>query len=185
MRNVLFIALIITTFLKGAEVHGSEWKFIGGSTLLKGEKTLGYYDTESVEYISGGNVSVWMKAVTQFEFERIMNKEEKQIVDKSAKKLASGYIPPYSSVNPKITFDEAINIITWEEVANSSQIKPRLKILFEINCKEKKIRTISATYYKSDGGVASSENLAEWTYISPESNGETLQKILCKKKGLD
>lgn len=180
MRRVLFISLIIIALLKVAEAQGAEWKFIGGLTLLEGVEALAFYDTETVAYKSSGNIRVWIKEITQPEAKRVMKKEEKQIVERSAKKLASGYFPPYSLANLKTSFDEAVDIIAWEELANSSQIKARAKILFEINCKEKMIRSISVTVFKNAGGVASSQNPGEWSYISPESNGETLQRILCK-----
>ena len=181
MKKILFIVLTIISLLTVTEAQSEEWKFFGGTTLLKGEKTISYYDTESIEYGSIGNIKVWTKTVTQSEFQKIVQQEQSQIVDKSAKKIANGYVPPYSLfVSKNTNFDEVIDIVTWEEVANSFQIKPRVKILFEINCKEKRIRTISVTYFKDDGGVASSKNSGEWSYISPESNGETLQIILCK-----
>ena len=84
-------------------------------------------------------------------------------------------------MNPKTGFDENMDIITWEEVANYSETKPRLKMFFEINCREKKIRSLSVHFYTDDGIAISNESLAKTDYIIPESNGETLKKILCKQ----
>jgi hypothetical protein len=183
MRKIFFITLLIVMLLSGAKANGAEWKFVGSYMLLKGEKTLAYYDTASVEYISDGKVRVWTKAITQAEFERILKKKEKQIIETSGSKLAKQYYPPYVLLNPETSFDQYIDIISWEEVANDSEIIPRLKTFFEINCREKKLRVLSITYFNNDGGVVtSSKEAGEWAYISPESNGETLKKILCARK---
>ncbi len=77
------------------------------------------------------------------------------------------------------TFEDCINIIVWEEGANDAEIRSRARVLFEVNCKDKMIRSLSTTLY-NDAGVTSSSKGGEWDYIGPESNSETLLKILCK-----
>ena len=53
--------------------------------------------------------------------------------------------------------------------------------LYEINCAEKKIRTLSAIFYSKKGEVLGSSSLStEWDFIPPESLGEDLYKALCK-----
>jgi len=56
MRRFLFITLLITIGLTSIEAVGEEWKYCGGATLFKGEKTINFYDSESVEYNSGETV---------------------------------------------------------------------------------------------------------------------------------
>lgn len=181
MRKVLFITLIITIALTSVEAAVADWKFYGSATLFKGEETIVFYDSESVEYISGGTIRVWVKAIGQSEFDMMMEKNEKQILDKSAEKVASGYFPPYSLVNQKTNLDDSIEIISWEELANSFEINSRAKLLFEIDCIEKKIRTLSVINYKDDRMMEPNKKKGDWNYISPESNAKTLQEILCKQ----
>jgi hypothetical protein len=181
MRKAALITMFLILALGCVEASGADWKFFGGSVLLKDETTIGYYDVESIEYLSNGNVRVWTKTVNPSEVERISGKKE--VIEKAARKLIDGYYPPYALLNPypKTSFDDFINIIGWEEAANYVGIKPRLRVLFEINCKGKMIRALSTTAY-NDAGVPSSSKGGEWDYIGPETNSETLQKILCKDK---
>lgn len=179
MKRVLLITLLITIGLPSFEATGADWKFSGGTTVA-GEEMITFYDAESSKYNPSGSVRVWVKAIGQSEFNTKMKTHKKQIIEKSAEKVAKGYYPPYSLVNKKTSYDDLINIIAWEELANSSEINPRAKFLFEINCIDKKIRTLSGTSFKNDGDIKSSTKMSDWDYISPESNGENLQKILCK-----
>ncbi len=175
----IFIIMFLLIVLNSVEAIGADWKYLGGAKLVKGEVVLSYYDTESVKYLPNKNVRVWIKGVKSSEVERIRKKNEKQIIEKSAKKVANGYFLPYASVTPGTSFDDYIEIIAWEEVATYSDLKPRLKIFWEINCTEKKIKTLTITSYNNDGVPNGDSKDSDWEYIPPESNSETLEKILC------
>jgi len=176
MLVILFIATVMTNI----DAIGADWKYCGGATLFKGEKTVVFYDSESINRTPSGTIKVWVKALNQSKFDAVMKKNQKQIVNKSAKKVVNKYYPPYTLVNSKTSFDDCIDIISWEECANSYEIDPRSKFLFEINCTNKKVRTLSGIVYNKKGEIKSSSEVGDWEYISPESNSEILQKILCK-----
>jgi hypothetical protein len=179
MRKSLLIVCLITMSLISVESWGADWKYAGAAVIPKGEESLVFFDTQSVEHLSKGNVKVWIKSVNEIEFKKIFHKNEKIIVDRSAKKLVNGYFPPYSLVNPETRYPDVIDIVTWEETMNSDLVQFRMKTLLEINCKEKKHRTLSSIFeYK--GKLISSPDPDKWEYISPESNIETLYKILCE-----
>ena len=91
MRKVLFITLLFTVALPHFEATGADWKFFGGTT-VSGERMITFYDAESLQY-SGGNVKVWTKAIGQSEFNAKMKAHEKEIIEKTAKKVTSGYFP--------------------------------------------------------------------------------------------
>jgi hypothetical protein len=56
-----------------------------------------------------------------------------------------------------------------------------LIILWEINCAEKKSRSLSETSYDNKGKVIiSSSSPKEWDFIIPESMHESLYKAVCK-----
>lgn len=180
MKKLFFITLFIPISLICTEAKGADWKYFGGVKLpLKNELAISFYDSETVEYLSNGNVRVWIKTVTKSEFEMVTKKKKNQIAEESAKKLVNGYFPPYTLVTPNTSYDDVIDIITWEETAKYA-FSPIFKMFSEINCKEKKHRILSTIYFKNDGGVKSNDSPHKWEYISPESNMETLQKILCK-----
>jgi hypothetical protein len=175
---------LITTFfifvLCSLEANGADWKYYGGTVLSKNKTVIAYYDSESVEYLSNGNVKVWTKVVIPEEVEKILKKKE--VIKKAAEKVIQKYSPPYCLLNPypKTSFDDYMNIIAWEEAANQDKIKSRARIFFEIDCKEKKIRVLSTTIYENNGGVVKgSDNPDNWSYISPETNADTIKNIVC------
>jgi hypothetical protein len=73
-----------------------------------------------------------------------------------------------------------LEIIEWEEAANHADIRPRARLLYEINCKERMIQTVSAITYKSDGTTTFASDFDRWSPIVPESTGDALRNILCK-----
>jgi len=176
----MFMIISIVFCMTNIDAIGADWKFCGGATLFKGENTIAFYDSESIYYTPSKTVRVWVKIINQSKFESVMKKNQKQIVEKSAKKVVDKYYPPYSLVYQKSTFDDCLDIISWEVCANSYEINTRSLLLFEINCLDKKIRTLSAVAYNKNGEVQSSSKNGDWEYISPESNSEILHKILCK-----
>jgi hypothetical protein len=178
--TLVVIGIIISLF--PLEAWGADWKYFGGSMLRKGEAAIVYYDPESLAYLSNGNARVWTKAVSPSERnKKIMEKEE--VIEKAARKIAKGYYPPYVLAHPypETTYDNYIDIIVWEEGANDVEIKPRGSVLYEVNCRDKMIRTLQTTVY-DDAGVLSGAKGGEWDYIGPETNAETLRKILCKDR---
>ncbi len=176
MRNILLItSLIIIGLLTSIKTQGADWKFYGAG----GDKNKYFYDSESVKYISDGNLRVWGETAN-LDFSEICKENQKKISARAFNKDLTGYDPPYTLVTPKMTPDDRRLIGIWEEIANSYEIHPPAKSLYEINCKNKKIRTLQGTIYNNNGGVKSETKIHDWGYIVPESNGETLQKILCK-----
>ena len=181
MRKKILFILLVAISLANIDAAAADWKYCGGATLLKGEGTITFYDSESMDYTTDGTVRVWVKAIKESVFNLAMKKYKKQVVEKAAQKVINRYYPPYMLANQKTSYDDGVMIIAWEELANFYEIKPRAKILFEITCNARKIRTLSGVNYKNNGETESSSKIGDWNYITPESNGEALHKILCKK----
>jgi hypothetical protein len=183
-----FIAFLFVMVLS-APIFGDDWKYFGAKKIKGAEGKL-FYESESLEKTSEGYIRVWSKGITKSELERIMKKNEKLIVEKSEKNLANNYIPPFALVHtvapPKLfknsedTISNILDIITWEKVANCPETKPSEMIFYEINCNDRKIRTLSVISYLNDGNVESNETPGAWIYNPLEPNDETLKKILCK-----
>jgi hypothetical protein len=178
---VILVAVILLTGFVTDELRAN-WKYAGDTLLEKDSgHTLAFFDAENVQYLSNGDVQVWIKAIDASEIDRIVTKE-KEITKKAAEKMAKSYYPPYfsSNPNPNPSVDTYIEMIEWEEAANHADIKPRARLHYEIRCKERMIQTISAITYKSDGTTTFASDFDKWSYIIPESTGDTLRKILCK-----
>lgn len=181
MRNILFIGLLITTFLKGADAQVADWKFYGRNDLPKSGPMIVFYDAGSIER-SENNISVQTKTVGLSEVERIMKVEE--VSKKAQHKIESRYVPPYllSDPEPRPSAEDIMKITVWEEAANYDVIKATAKTLYELDCTGNKIRPLSGTSPKKAGGQKAGPKIDVWTSIRSKSNAETLRNILCRQR---
>lgn len=182
MRKLLFIAFLMTAFQHSAEAQGTDWKYYGEGTLQKSEDVMAYYDAGSIEHLSGGHVKAWTKCISRSKVESTVNYEA--VTERAKRKIEAGYVAPYILSNPKPQPSYDINMRTtvWEEAANLDVIKPKLKVLYELNCRARKIRNLSVISYKNDGGTDTRSEPDKWISIGPGSNSETLYKMLCKQR---
>jgi hypothetical protein len=174
--------LLIASLVSVTDVLSADWKYYGGTKEKNGDEMYLFFDSESIK-ISNNNINVWIKAVLSKDIEKTLNnKNNKIVIDKAARKLADGYIAPYSLITKEINYNGNLNIIAFEEAANYSSIKVRLKTYYEIDCTDNKIRTLSITFFNKGGVTKTSNMKMEWDFISPESNGESLEKIVCERR---
>jgi hypothetical protein len=178
---VIIVAVILLTGFLTDELRAN-WKYAGGTLLEKeGGHALAFFDADNIQYLSNGDVKVWVKAINASEIDRVVTKE-KEIVKKAAEKMEKPYYPPYflSNPNPDTSADTYLEMIVWEEAANHADIKPMARLLYEINCKERMFQTISAITYKSDGSMTFTSDFDKWNHITQASTGDNLAKLLCK-----
>jgi hypothetical protein len=73
-------------------------------------------------------------------------------------------------------------VLVWvQELGKEYENLSHFIILWEINCTEKKSRSLSETSYDNKGKVIiSSSSPKEWDFIIPESMHENLYKEVCK-----
>ena len=179
------IVCFVILSLNSIDALGSDWKFCGqGQSEIDGSQVYYYFDKDSIIYLSNDDFRIWTKFVKASEVVRIFTQNKQQIIDESVKKVAMGYQPPFSALS-KTTKEEEKNIIFWELAANYPQMRLRSRALAEVDCKDKKMRTLS---YESldDRGVVfeSSSTPQDWFFIAPDTIGDTLQKIFCIKRNL-
>ena len=181
--KVAILIFLMPILLSRIEAIGADWKYLGGATLPEGQQTIVFYDSESVEYTKDKTIKVWTKSFKLSDLILVKDRNKDKVIEKSAAKQKSQYHPSYTLINPKTSFDDYLEIISWEEVVNSFKIKVRAKVLFEIKCAGNRIRTLSIVSYKYIGDIESTRSSTikgAWDRISPKSNADTLQKILCK-----
>jgi hypothetical protein len=179
MKIILPFTSLFFLCIAAPDLLGADWKYIGDN-YINSSPTMSFYNAESVECTSNGNLRAWIKGVRITEINRMMRKKDKDLVRTSAEKVMRSYIPPYAFIEDNISFNKSIDIITWEETANHPDTKPSLMILSEIDCKQKMIRTLSAIYYQKGDKIEIDPEVGKWHYVSPGSNGEKLSFILCK-----
>lgn len=180
--KVSILLFLISVLLPRIEAIGADWKYLGGATLPKGQQAIVFYDSKSIEYTKDKTIRVWTKSFKLVDFISVKKRNKSKVLEMSAEKRKTQYYPPYVLVNPKTSFDDYVEIISSEEVANSFKIKARARVFFEIKCADNTIRTLSIVSYKYIGDIESRRSStinSAWNRISPKSNADTLQKILC------
>ena len=177
MKSIGAIAIVLFAIVvprEGvAQALGVDWKLYGGDTT--GGVSLCFYDAHSVVRGPEDHIRVWVKCLSQKDMEAIDLSESS--VEKSAKRLAGGYVPPIV-VAGKMDSDQTVAITSYEEVANTGRAKPLASIFYELSCSERRLRELSI-HVHAKGKSGSSDKPRDWKYILPEGNAANLLKILC------
>jgi hypothetical protein len=123
---------------------------------------------------------VWTKCLLQQDLDSVDPESElgKKIVESSAQKVATGYIPPIALIED-IDFNQGISVIGYEETANQSNIQPQVQVFYELNCSERMMRPLS-TRVRIKGKDRFDDKPSDWKYVAPDSSGARLLKILCR-----
>jgi hypothetical protein len=178
MSGAARIASLVATLINATTIAFADdvdWKLYGGASV---ENTPGFYffDAKSVVQESGGQLRVWTKCLDQKELDRPLGETT---IDKAARKLAYGYVPPIVTIGV-MKDDQIADVVAAEETANLGNIEPKARILLEFNCVEQKERRLSTYIRANNGKVGFSSKPSDWDYIAPETNVAYLQKILCR-----
>ncbi|MCX6763726.1 MAG: tetratricopeptide repeat protein, partial [Candidatus Moranbacteria bacterium] len=80
-----------------------------------------------------------------------------------------------------IDFSQGNVVFLWAEILNTND-KSYSKSNFQINCSEKKIKSLSATNYNSVGNITGNIPAQDWQSVIPETIGEVLYNGMCVNK---
>jgi hypothetical protein len=179
--KVRIFLLLILFFAICKEVKSADWKFIGGS-IIYGENYYGFYDEETKERRSNGNIVVWIKYISVQQIDSITNAKQDTLGTLAVKKLLHKYYPPYAFIQSDTSFNAMLGILQKEVAINNFRTITKLMMRTEFDCKHRKSRGLSTVVYNDIGGVEnSSATKNEWSDIVPESSGESMLKVLCSK----
>jgi hypothetical protein len=176
-RVGLTILLCVASVAFGSQ--GDDWKLLG-ATAGKDNDALFYLASE-IRKTTAGTLRVWVKSVN---FGKLVKAADglspgspsaKAVIEKGA----TGYQPPYSSVQT-LSPDGLLNVIIWEQLADDdADIPTRTHILWEVNCDQWEFRTVTIQV----GNKPPSQVPTSWQPIPPESNPRALAKLVCAKGG--
>jgi hypothetical protein len=83
------IALLL--LLPFAKAYSADWQYTGGT-----KDGSSFFDAEGVQYPEKDTVRVWVKSITNKTGRNCFKgKKGKKLIEDSAQKMASGYIPSY------------------------------------------------------------------------------------------
>ena len=167
-------ALALAASAQAADV---DWKMYGTASIDGG--VVCFYEGKGV--ITRPALRVWTKCLLQKDLDSIDYDSElgKKIGHSGAQKVVKGYIPPIALVED-INYDQALNVIQYEETANLSNIQPRARFFYELNCSERMMRRLSTYVRDLKGKEGFDDKPSDWEYVQPEGSGARLLKILCR-----
>jgi len=153
----------------------ADWRFYGTS---ENGNVLVFFSVAEVRRLPNGHMEVWTEGLTgkQVDSEGTRALKDKVRSDRvviSAMAAAS----PISKIE-KLTQDQIDMIALNEEVANHSDLKPIMRILWEIDCENRMTRSLSI-YMVKNGRTGFSEKTGEWMHTPPETNGARLHALVC------
>lgn len=176
-----------------AEAHATDWRFAGNVDNIDAS----YFDADGIQYPDKDTVRVWVKYISVNTINRYFeSNHRKQVIDDTAKKIASGYIPNYVALepvqrtlpsDPNQKEDKLRNIlaevISGEVIANKAVVHATSAIFYEIDCKGKRIGLLEYIKYRTYGSIEKSQSLERPQYdsIKPDSSGEWLSMLVCPK----
>jgi len=173
-KNIRTVMAVMVSCLFVGNAFGADWKFYGEFSTAPDTKELLFYDSESIKN-SNNSIKLWIKVVSYGDIEK--NLKNRSVIDKATKKIARGYNPPITKIYPKVE-----NAVQLEEAANEPTIKSNALILYQIVCKDNKLRKISGASFKKNGTPDQRFGISTWEDIAPGSNADNLAKILCGSK---
>ena len=185
MRRVWIFMCVVPVVLAAtvglAQPINVDWKLYGTTTFGGHGDHACFFDAKGIVKKSTGTIRVWTKCLLVKDLDNINIEDDfnGKIVENVARKVLAHYEPPIAVVQT-IDMDHKLTVIQYEESANISDIFPSGRILYELKCSEKMLRELSMNFH-IDGKTGSKDKPGEWTYTPPESNGDTLLQILCKK----
>lgn len=173
IRTLALLCLTSCASLAIAQ-EDSDWKLVGFSPIGKDAVGVFYLQNE-ITRMPSGNIQVWTKALSSTKLQKavLAVKPNDPLIQALAHKVVIGYQPPYSKVK-KLSQDELLDVLSYEALANAGDIKPKVRILWEIDCRQSQYRTVSIITEKASGSPQS-----VWEPVPPESTIRSLKIEAC------
>lgn len=165
----LAIAVAALWFLAAAPAG---WKLYGTSMLGRDELRSFYGD---FSLMPNGHVQVSTEDLTLEGLHVAMQKDPS--LSNSSAKLATGYRPPLASVRA-LSDREILDAVAYEEIANAGAVTPRLQTVRELDCANRRERTIGLI---EDGLEVDATKFNQvWRPIQPGSSNAILLQLVCR-----
>jgi len=173
------IVALLSTGPVSAQHLDVDWKYFGVSS--HHEQLLLFYDASGMERTLDGHIRVWAKGLSLKSVNRVLNAKKlpQPLLDRVASKVAAGYRLSYSDY-AKVTYDQYLNFVTCEEIADAGDIQPTMRILYDLDCAGRMFRELTIAV-DTGGKSGSSDKPREWKHIPPETNTAALAKLVCPR----
>jgi hypothetical protein len=182
------VLIAVLSLLPLSEAYAADWQYAG----LVGKDKASFFDAADIQYPDKDTVRFWVKIIPEKTIKNYFkSKDQDQLIDESARKMASGYIPAFlklEKIKRKFPDDDKMQdalatMISDEIIANKAGAQAITSTYFEIDCKGKRMAPLTIIKYRKNGSIAKSEipKQAKYFYIVPDSSGDWLSLLVCPK----
>jgi hypothetical protein len=178
-RLTFFLAFFLSSaplMPASAQSPDVDWKLYGSASFGAASNEKCFYDAAGVQRRADNLIRVWVKCLSQSDIDRIdiEHDYEGKILNRAAQRIVNKYIPPLATITD-ISFDDATGVVAAEQIADITFIEPTARILYELDCSERKLHELSLNIRNRSSGDA-----RPWSYAAPETNADRLLKLLCR-----
>jgi hypothetical protein len=170
----------------------SEWKYFGSVRAaqvneIKVPATYLFFDVKGARQLPNHHVIVWTKGLDQAEVDGFADKNDVALMDAMAKRVQENYVPPLAQLTgaqPDKNRKSYLSFVYWETVADTKDLQPVTRVLYEIDCVEQTTRSNAMQIWALDSkdNPISTEDPGAWEHAAPESNSGYLVAMLCKRR---
>ncbi|MGB8078188.1 MAG: hypothetical protein WCE58_14200 [Gallionella sp.] len=181
-----FITVFLLLALAGA--YAADWQYAG----IVGKDRASFFDAADIQYPDKDLVRLWVKDISEKTIKHYFKgKERDRIIDESARRIASGYIPEFLKLESTksrlpddfMMQDALATMVSDEIIANMEGVPANTSTYFEIDCKGKRIAPLALIKYRKNGSIAKTQTPqpVKYFYIVPDSSGDWLSMLVCPK----
>lgn len=166
----------------------ADWQYAG----IVGKDKASFFDAADIQYPEKDTVRLWVKDIAEKTIRGYFkSRDGDQIIDESARKIASGYTPEFLKLeSTRRAFpadfkmqDALATMVSDEIIANKAGVPSVTSTYFEIDCKGRRIAPLTVIKYRKNGNIAKSQTpqQARYFYIVPDSSGDWLAMLVCPR----
>ena len=182
----ILLAMFFLLLLSAA--YAADWQYAG----IVGKDKASFFDAADIQYPDKDTVRLWVKDISEKTIRGYFkSRDGDQIMDESARKIASGYTPEFLKLeSTRRTLpadfkmqDALATMVSDEIIANKAGVQSVTATYFEIDCKGRRIAPLTIIKYRNNGNIAKSQTAqqARYFYIVPDSSGDWLAMLVCHK----
>lgn len=169
----LFIAIcLLAPSLRATEPEtaGPDWAYYATIDSAGGKQDF-FFLRSDIKTTPDGHIRVWAKGLPDSELARVKLTEDQL-------QRTFGRIIAKPSSLPGITDDQKSVVAAYEVLAAVGNIAPKTRVLWELDCPNEMLRTLSM--YLTNGSKHQDSNVTgQWMHSPPESTMSTLMAMVC------
>jgi hypothetical protein len=195
MRTIIAsLALMGATAAALGQTVATDWKYYGSveATHVRGQKVPAayiFFDAKGVRQLPDHHLNVWAKSLSKASVDAFTSTmaTDPPLSAAFSERIQSKYMPPFAAVtgeSPEKDEKGYVSSVFWEAVANTKTLPLTSRILYDIDCVQRRLRSLSLQLWteKSDAAGLSFDQAGDWEYAAPDTNAGYLIAIVCPSR---